>query len=79
MFVECLIQVDEGRHGIFCHLNTYLRNKSRKPECVLSLNMGWRILVNFIPRPWLGIKFTNICQPMLKLKTYSGFHDLFRF
>jgi hypothetical protein len=27
--------------------------------------MGWRILVNFI------------CQPMLKLKTHSGFHDLF--
>ena len=27
--------------------------------------MGWRILVNFIR------------QPMLKLKTRSGFHDLF--
>jgi hypothetical protein len=26
-----------------------------------------------------GIKFTNIRQPMLKLKTHSGFHDLFRF
>jgi len=25
------------------------------------------------------LKFTNICQPMLKLKTHSGFHDLFRF
>jgi hypothetical protein len=23
------------------------------------------------------IKFTNIRQPMLKLKTHSGFHDLF--
>jgi hypothetical protein len=34
--------------------------------------MGWRILlVNFIPRLW------HIHQPMLKLKTYSGFHDLF--
>jgi hypothetical protein len=30
--------------------------------------MGWRILV-FYP--------TNIRQPMLKLKTHSGFHDLF--
>jgi hypothetical protein len=29
--------------------------------------MGWRIT------------FTNIRQPMLKLKTHSGFHDLFRF
>ena len=29
--------------------------------------MGWRILVNFIP----------IRHPMLKLKTHSGFHDLF--
>jgi hypothetical protein len=57
--------------------------------------MGWRILVNFIPRAMLkleheladiskfypssqrrGIKFTNIRQPMLKLKTHSGFHDL---
>jgi len=27
--------------------------------------MGWRILVHFIR------------QPMLKLKTHSGFHDLF--
>jgi hypothetical protein len=34
--------------------------------------MGWRILlVNFIPRLW------HIRQPMLKLKTHSGFHDLF--
>jgi hypothetical protein len=44
------------------------RNKSWKPECVLSFNMGWRILVNFI------------CQSMLKLKTHSGFqtgrHDI---
>jgi hypothetical protein len=29
--------------------------------------MGWRI------------KFTYIRQPMLKLKTHFGFHDLFRF
>ena len=33
---------------------------------------------------WVGgysyfIKVTNIRQPMLKLKTHSGFHDLFRF
>ena len=28
---------------------------------------------------WRGIQFTNIRQPMLKLKTHSGFHDLFRF
>ena len=33
------------------------RNKSWKPECVLSFNMDWRILVNFIPRFWLGIKY----------------------
>ena len=26
-----------------------------------------------------GIKFTSIRQPMLKLKTHSGFHDLFWF
>ena len=43
----------------------YLRNKSWKPECVGSFNMGWRI------------KFTNIRQLMLKLKTHFGFHDLF--
>ena len=41
--------------AIFC-----LRQKSWKPECALSFNMGWRI------------KFTNIHQPMLKLKTHSG-------
>ena len=28
-----------------------------KPECVLSFNMGWRILVNFISRLWLRIKY----------------------
>jgi hypothetical protein len=49
-----------------------LRNKSWKPECVVSFNMGWWILVFYL-------KFTNIWQPMLKLKTHSGFHDLFRF
>jgi hypothetical protein len=32
--------------------------------------------VNVIPRLQLGIN-TNIRQPMLKLKTHSGFHDLF--
>jgi hypothetical protein len=34
--------------------------------------MDWRILV-FIPSQKQGIKFTNIRQPMLKLKTHSGF------
>ncbi len=34
--------------------------------------MGWQILV-FYPEP----EATNIHQPMLKLKTHSGFHDLF--
>ena len=33
------------------------RNKSWKPECFLSFNMDWRILVNFTPRFWLGIKY----------------------
>jgi hypothetical protein len=32
--------------------------------------MGWRILV-FYPEPEV------IGQPMLKLKTHSGFHELF--
>ena len=27
----------------------YLRNKSWKPECVLSFNMGWQILVFWLP------------------------------
>ena len=33
-----------------------LRNKSWKPECVLSFNMGWRILV-FYPEPKARIFF----------------------
>ena len=33
------------------------KNKSWKPECALSFNMNWRILVNFVPRFWLGIKY----------------------
>ena len=38
----------------------------------------FKILVNFIPRLWLGIKYyTNIRQPMLKLKIHTGFHVLF--
>jgi hypothetical protein len=40
-----------------CTLRYQNRNKSWKPECVLSFNMGWRILVNFIPRLQLGIKY----------------------
>jgi hypothetical protein len=31
------------------------RNKSWKSECVLSFNMDWRILVNFIPRVLMRI------------------------
>ena len=49
----------------------YLRNKSWKPECVLSFNMGWRILVNCIPR--------QDPPTHVKLKTHSDFHELFRF
>jgi hypothetical protein len=30
---------------------------TQEPECVLRFNMDWRILVNFIPRFWLGIKY----------------------
>jgi hypothetical protein len=41
--------------------------KSWKPKFVVSFNMDLRIT------------FTNIRQPMLKLKAHSGFHDLFRF
>jgi hypothetical protein len=33
----------------------------------------------FIPSRRRGIQFTNISQPMLKLKTHAGFHELFRF
>jgi hypothetical protein len=36
-----------------CNSIVKLRNKSWKPECVGSFDMGWRI------------KFTNIRQPML--------------
>ena len=49
----------------FRHTLYQNRNKSWKPECVLIFNMDWRILVNFIR------------QSMLKLKSHSGFHDLF--
>ena len=55
----------------------YLRNKSWKPEYLGSFNIDWRILV-FYPEPEAKDK-ANICQPMLKLKTHSGFHDLFLF
>ena len=35
---------------IVVHNGIYLRNKSWKPECVGSFNMGWQILV-FYPEP----------------------------
>ena len=54
----------------------YLRNKSWKPEIAGSFNIDWRILV-FYPEPVARDKFTNIRQSMLKLKTHSGYHDLF--
>jgi hypothetical protein len=40
--------------------------------------MDWRILVSY-PNQKRGIQFTNIGQSMLKLKTHSGFNDLFQF
>ena len=55
----------------------FLRNNSWKPESILSFNMGRQILV-FYPEPEARDKFTNIDQPMLKLKAHSGFHELFR-
>jgi hypothetical protein len=64
--------------GAIFYETAHLRNKSWKPECVGSFNMGWKILI-FYPEPLRGIKFTYIRQPMLKLKTHSSFHDLFRF
>ena len=36
--------------SVFSSSLVYLRNKSWKPECVGSYNMGWRILV-FYPEP----------------------------
>jgi hypothetical protein len=37
--------------------NRQNRNNSWKSECVLSCNIGWRILVNVIPGLRLGIKY----------------------
>jgi hypothetical protein len=36
--------------SIHCVRPFYLRNTSWKPECVLSFNMGWQILVSY-PEP----------------------------
>jgi hypothetical protein len=47
-----------------------LRNKSWKPECVLSFNMGWRILVNFIPRWSTHVKKNSITN------IYHSYEDL---
>jgi hypothetical protein len=50
---------------LFCFIPSfYLRNKSWKPECVLSFNMGWRILVFYPEREsqsyWWSIRKNNI-------------------
>ena len=39
----------------------YLRNKSWKPECVVSFNMGWRILV-FYHELLLRVTINNNCS-----------------
>jgi hypothetical protein len=50
-----------------------------------NVNINYRLPIKenyywyFVPSQRRGIKFTNIRQPMLKLKTHSSFHDLFRF
>jgi hypothetical protein len=44
--------------GVLTWIGGYY-NKSWKPEWVLSFNMDWRILVNFIPRFWLGIIYVD--------------------
>ena len=44
-----------------CNLRHQNRNKSWKHECVLSINMGWRILVNFIPRLWANFWCLCLC------------------
>ena len=48
------------------NLCLYLRNNSWKPYCVVSFNMGWRIIL-FYPEQWQGIKFTQM----------SGGHEIF--
>ena len=62
-----------------CTIRHIRIDKSCKPECALSFNMSWQILVNFIHQPMLKLKThsTNIRPSMLKLKAHSGFHDLF--
>jgi hypothetical protein len=43
---------------LYLYFQTYQnRNNSWTPECVLSFNMGLRILINFIPCLWLGIQY----------------------
>jgi hypothetical protein len=39
-----------SKYNIELTVEGWLRNKSWKPECVLSFNMGWRKLV-FYPDP----------------------------
>jgi len=48
----------------------YLRNKSWKPECVLSFNMDWRILVFYIYV--CGKCRTQFMLPMEKSVTFTG-------
>jgi hypothetical protein len=44
------VQPEKNNKVVYSLCNIYLRNKSRKPECVGSFNMDWRILV-FYPEP----------------------------
>ena len=53
------------------HIRIKIHHLSQNVFWVLTWVGGYYYLI------WLGIKFTNIRQPMLKLKTHSGFHDLF--
>jgi hypothetical protein len=58
----------------FWHIRIEIIHGNQNVWCVWT----WigRILVNYIPR-YSSEWNTNIRQPMLKLKTHSGFHHLF--
>jgi hypothetical protein len=69
----------------------YFLNYDRVPHLCIStheVSMGFELSFFFIIiikqnkivfANFIAGKFTNIRQSMLKLKTHSGFHDLFRF
>ena len=70
LFVSIFIQSYTNNNLHVSTISWTLRNKSWKPECVLSFNMGWRILIFY---PELEARDKIYWYPPTNVKTHYTF------